>query len=594
MNQPSPKSDPVVINIPTDYKLRRFSVKTRTVLILIALTMLMLTAIAEPIGWSPLAWFALIPWTIANAGAQKYRRAALINYIFGLLYFLANLYWLAGVTTLGWIALCFYLACYFPLAGFIVRRIYLKYRWPFTFVLPILWVALEYLRAIVMTGFPWFFLAHSQHANLSLIQISDLGGAYALTFIIAMVNGLLADMLLRPLKRPPKNKPRPALGFASLLTTTALCLTATILYGRFRLSQSEQTTTPGPKLTLIQEVVPQYVKEAGQSDEDILARHINLSNLAMQQQHKPDLIVWPETVTAAPLNKDFLNLNPDILTASGMEMLQKSLSVHKQLLDLSQKNVAVLIGAPALQLSTSESEKAKFFNSAILYLPNGRRFPQRYDKMHRVPFGEVVPFKHSWPWLHKLLNKLTPYDYDYTLDSGTDPTVFEFTTSKGTTAKFAVAICYEDVIPYVPRQLAAVKDGKKRIDFLLNISNDGWFVRGGKNGKPVTKTSELIQHLAICRFRAVENRIAIARAVNCGISAFIKPDGSLQHTPLAGTLPNDPQQRQITSGFITDHIYLDSRTTIYAQIGDSFAIIATILTALLLIASLRKRGKVSS
>ena len=200
-----------------------------------------------------------------------------------------------------------------------------------------------------------------------------------------------------------------------------------------------------------------------------------------------------------------------------------------------------------------------------------------------------MPFKKSWPWLHELLNSLTPYDYDYTLDAGDEATVFEFPTADGNEAKFAVAICYEDVMPQVPRRLVAVEGGAKRVDFLLNISNDGWFVYGGRDGGRVKSSSELIQHLVICKFRAVENRIGIARAVNCGISGFIKPDGSVQQGSLVGTLPDDPRDRQVVPGFLTDHVYLDSRTTIYSRIGDAFAIICTILTAGLLLACLKKR-----
>lgn len=40
-------------------------------------------------------------------------------------------------------------------------------------------------------GFGWYCLSHSQHAFLPLIQVSDLTGAYGVSFLVAAVNGLL-------------------------------------------------------------------------------------------------------------------------------------------------------------------------------------------------------------------------------------------------------------------------------------------------------------------------------------------------------------------------------------------------------------------
>ena len=64
------------------------------------------------------------------------------------------------------------------------------------FLVPVVWTALEYLRSQFATGFSWYMLAHSQHDYLGVIQIADLGGAYAVSFLVAMVNGLFADALL--------------------------------------------------------------------------------------------------------------------------------------------------------------------------------------------------------------------------------------------------------------------------------------------------------------------------------------------------------------------------------------------------------------
>src|SRR5262249_56421242 len=78
-----------------------------------------------------------------------------------------------------------------------------------------------------------------------------------------------------------------------------------------------------------------------------------------------------------------------------------------------------------------------------------------------------------------------------------------------------MVICYEDSAPYLARQYARPEGGEPPVDFLVNTSNDGWF----------DGTAEHEEHLAVARFRAVECRRALLRAVNMGISAVIDGNG---------------------------------------------------------------------
>lgn len=592
--------------------MRRITLRWRYILILTLVTVGLLTAIQEPIGWQYLAWLALVPWVIATVAAGGGGRMALINYAAGALYFGANLYWLIPVTPLGYGALVFYLGWYFVICGYILRQIYLHYRWPFTLVLPLLWVGQEYLRALLLTGFPWFFLAHSQYERLWLIQISDVCGVYGVTFLVAMVNGLGSDLLLRPLVgRPsrqaihmrrsvptPYHKPGrlgPKLSAGTLIMLTACVLTGAVLYGQWRWRQGEQTQLAGPFLGLIQENIPQFVKEQGESSEEIFERHVELTRQALQSEPRCGLFVWPETMTCIPVNQEFIHLPEDTLTDYGRRQQAQSRVFDLKLRELARRGAALLVGTPAVDLGIDwdGSERIFRYNSAVLYLPQGKRFERRYDKMHLVPFGEVVPFRETWPWLYRLLNGLTPYDYEYSLDAGRTPTVFTCEApnekDKPQSWRFAVAICYEDVMPQVPRRLT-FRDGQKQIDFLLNISNDGWFVTGGRD-RPVRATTELIQHLAICTFRAVENRIGIARAVNTGISAFIQPNGRVQTGKAGGTLADDPRRRQAEAGTLIDRVYLDGRISFYSRYGDLFALLCSGGAGLLLVAAVLAHGK---
>jgi apolipoprotein N-acyltransferase len=212
---------------------------------------------------------------------------------------------------------------------------------------------------------------------------------------------------------------------------------------------------------------------------------------------------------------------------------------------------------------------AQKHNSAFLYRPKGKYAKGQYNKIHLVPFGEVVPFRESFPWLYNLLMKFTPYDYDYTLDAGTEYTVFEM-TGRGEEArayKFSVMICYEDAVPIIARRFALDKEGQKRLDWLLNISNDGWFVRF-KNEK-VLPSTELAQHAAICVFRAVENRLAILRSVNTGISCLIDSLGRMRNGYVAASpgFPAKAMARRGMAGWFVDKVPIDKRVTFFSRYG---------------------------
>src|SRR5207247_1167288 len=131
------------------------------------------------------------------------------------------------------------------------------------------------------------------------------------------------------------------------------------------------------------------------------------------------------------------------------------------------------------------------------------------------------------------------------------------------TFTFGCLICYEDSDPYLARQYAGAD---RPVDFLVDISNDGWF-----NG-----TEEHEQHLAICRFRAIEARRSVVRAVNMGISAVIDPDGRVVALPRLlgpdGKLGDEPAGSWSASkkvqGVVTAVVPIDTRESCFARLGD--------------------------
>ncbi len=289
--------------------------------------------------------------------------------------------------------------------------------------------------------------------------------------------------------------------------------------------------------------------------DEILADLIASSEACLKAGAK--LVVWPETMVLTTLNRSYLVLcQPD----SRPRMFDKVISEH------TKTRAYVLLGAHAVavELQGAEYVITDRFNSAFLYRPDGKQDPKRYDKIHLVPFGEFIPFRESIPLIGKIVVKLSPYDYDYHLTHGREYTVFEM-TDEGRTYGFGVLICYEDTDPKVTRKMVVGEDGGKRADWLVNISNDGWYVRF-KAGK-VLPSVELSQRMAISVFRAVENRISIVRSVNTGISCLIDSAGRIQDGFMAGDLPTRAMQRQGVAGWFVDRINTDKRITFFSKYG---------------------------
>ena len=536
----------------------------------------MLTVIQAPISGSTLAWVALVSFILVCSPAAKPLPLALAAYLISLCYWLGNLYWMYTVTPLGWLAFCMYTALLWPMVALCLRYCRIK-KIPLVLAVPVLIVGAERLQGLFLGGFFWRFLAHSQYANITLIQIADIFGAAGLSFLIAMVNGLVAELIIAA---GEKN----IFKISNLLKGGVVCaaLVATIIYGQWRLKQSSEFIEDGPLVALLQSNVPQSVKKSHQASEVIFDELLEKSKTSAEAG--AELIVWPETMVQAKLDPRVLRF---LVSSDTDKIFDKRLSEH------SKNTAFVLVGAyggtPEIQEDFT-IRLAQRFNSAFLYQPDGLQSEKQYSKIHLVPFGEFVPFRESFPFLYNLLMKFTPYDYDYTLDAGTEYTVFEMSGGQGQELrvyKFSVMICYEDAVPAIARRFAIDKRGQKRLDWLVNISNDGWFVRF-KNGK-VLPSTELPQHAAICVFRAVENRLAVLRSVNTGISCLIDTLGRIHNGFIAGNLPQHAMARTGCAGWFVDRVTIDKRTTFFSKYGQWLDFCCAIcLVSLIIVPPLRR------
>jgi len=525
-------------------------------------TAVVLTVIQPPFGADWLAWVAWVPFVLVCSPTVKFRQLALIAYFVSLCYWLGNLYWVAPVTIIGWVAFCLYTALLWPVLAFGLRYCRLR-KIPLVLAVPVLIVGAERLQGLFLGGFLWRHLSHSQYANITLIQIADIFGAAGVSFLIAMVNGLVAELILDARYSMLDARCwKSVFKISNLLKIGLVCavLAAAVVYGRWRVEQSEEVVKAGPLVGSLQSNVPQSVKRSFQQSDRIFAELMGKSRAAAAAG--AELVIWPETMVQATMEPAVLGL----LDAShSYRVFDRALSEH------AKDTAFVLVGAYGGRPEIKEDmtiHLPKRYNSAFLYGSDGRRSDKQYHKIHLVPFGEVVPFRKRLPVLFNLLMKFTPYNYDYSLDAGSEYTVFDMTSGRGLqerTYRFSVMICYEDTVPAIARRFTLDDAGRKRLDWLVNISNDGWFVRF-KNGN-VFASTELVQHTAVCVFRAVENRLSVVRSVNTGISCLIDSVGRVRDGFTAGDLPSQAMARRAVAGWFVDRVPIDERTTFFSRYG---------------------------
>lgn len=517
-------------------------------------------------GW--LAWVALVPFLCLLRAEAPPRRIYLAAWAGGFLFLLTAIQWMRVADhrmVATWLLLSLYCSLYFPLALWLVRRLDRGTRLPLVLTVPAVWTALEFLRAHLMTGFPWYFLGHTQHAFLPVIQIADLGGVYAITFLVAAVNVVVflwlaqRDWFRTYFRLAASEQPAPL--WPSTIAAVLL-VAAAVSYGLVRLHQEE--FRDGPRVALLQGNLDQRIRNqafAAQTGDPALTlwRHYRaLHEQAAAQEPRPDLIVWPETSflydwveIAADFPAEKLPPQWHKLRIDDREQIVTELPDWRAWLThrlnrealrtptIGQTNV--LLGVNAERFSAEPRNRR--YNSAILLSPDPNHpFHGKYDKIHRVPFGEYVPLREELPWM----NWFAPYEYDYSIHPGEQYTRFSLGE-----LRFGVLICYEDTDPTLARQYVA--PGTAAVDFLVNLSNDGWF----------DGTSEHEQHLALCRFRAVEARRSVVRAVNMGISAVIDGSGRVRHVPGA-----DWASSKQVEAVLTAVVPLDRRGSLYAAWGD--------------------------
>jgi apolipoprotein N-acyltransferase len=443
-----------------------------------------LTALSFPsaaIGW--LAFVAPVPVILAAAWAATGREALLLGWLASTTAWLISVPWVIPVMSkygglpyavgvVIYAAMAAYLGLYGAAFAWSVFRLAPRDAGLAVWLaVPTVWIALEYGRTWLFSGFPWHLAAEALIEVPTFAMPAKWVGPYGLGFATLLVAMLLARGIHGALVK------RTA---APYLFVAALVLAVWFGAGRAALVSTRLSLESEKKMTVaaLQPDIEQEVRWDPARLFEIFDGMVAQTEEAIGKG--ADLVVWPES-TVPVIYDDAPFWNEWVESATG------------------RTGADVILGTVA-----HGSTDGRYRNSAVL-VRNGAT-AGRYDKIRLVPFGEYVPMKKALFFAEKLVRAVGDFEF------GSDPGPLQGRVPYG------LAICYEVVYPSIPAE--SVRRGA---ELLVTITNDAWF----------DVSAAPYQHLAMARMRAIETDRWVVRAGTTGISAIVDPTGRLVgHIPL--------------------------------------------------------------
>jgi apolipoprotein N-acyltransferase len=379
----------------------------------------------EPL--SVASWIALAPLVLM----LSWPRPGRLGWVHGYAYWMTSLYWIVptlqtyGGTTPVPLAivltslLAAYLSLFHAVFGWLGSKIWR--RWPLgcLFVLPALWVALEWVRTYLGGGFPWNLAGYAWVDVPGALQISAWIGIYGVSFLVLLTSTAVAASIQSKRWEP-----------ASVGLMVPLLLLP--LAGRWSLLQAARDVREagsfGRPVRLLQPNIPNLVEF---EEAAVMRNYQKVIDQSLDNCQPGSLVVWPESAAWPFLYGRDSRLNDDLA-------------------NLVDRGCTVLF-------NSSHPVGESFYNSAFL-LSAGRTV-SRYDKRHLVPFGEYVPFAGVFGWMDKLARNAGSFrqaDQATLLPWGGD--------------KIGMAICYEVVFPSEVAELV-----NRGATMLVTITNDAWY-----------------------------------------------------------------------------------------------------------------------
>jgi apolipoprotein N-acyltransferase len=491
---------------------------TRKAISLSLASWLFLALCYPPLPLGPCAMVFLAPWIYVLKTANK--KAALVaSYLGAFLFHIISMYWLYYVGKVAPPALIYsglllgvaYLSLYALLNAWVFVKIRDMHfgKFPLIYLFPFFWAGIEALRARGDMSFPWLSLGLVFGNNFKLMQSFALFGVFGCSAIIIASNLCFVESFMKKKYR---------------LALAPVALALSLYIGGIFFAKDEVAGDEGNiAVAVVQPSIHQTKKWSREYFDSVMTQTWDLFETL--DPAEIDLVVFPET--SIPDYIDFRWQERDFLRNYADE-----------------NKLAIVAGA--LNRSRNIEKKRRGFNiynSAFLFSPNHEIM--EYRKINLVPFSEKIPFHNIVP----IVNYVDLGGGEFS--PGDSLSIWQ-------PGNFSPLICYEAIYGSILRK--AKQEGAK---FIVNITNDGWFMR----------SSAPYQHLNLVRAHAIENGIGVVRAANTGISAFIAPNGAIfDKTEL------------FEQKIMLNHMPLKTRFTPYSVIGDyiEFALIVFSLLAILL------------
>ena len=425
-------------------------------------------------SYAGLAWFALIPLFYALQRAPNLKKAALYAFITGFIFYAITFGFLfslreyvGGLILVGWLGAVFFYALYTALFGLIFKR-YQITAFPFLLA-PFVWIFVDWLRFLGPFGMVPS-LGYSQSGWPMLAQMASITGVAGVTFLIVLVNALLAEIIF--VTRPFRQR-------AGLFAIIVLTFSGVILYGYYEMNFRKFTLGKELSLALIQGNFGQREKMDIANLPRIKDTYLQLTEASMIAS--PEAVIWPETAIPFYIQDDY--------------------QFYVKLKTLAQaKRVNLIFGLPRYN-------RGQAFNSTMFISSYGD-FIGWQDKHRLIPFGEYIPFRSLIVPLFKSIKALK-YTLFLQQDFSKSYQVETVNTPVGT---IGVAICSDVLFADIFRDF-----DDKGVEFFLTNNNLAWY----------KQTSALEKQLTNVAFRAIEFRRYIAQTTNNGITCIIDPWGRI-------------------------------------------------------------------
>lgn len=431
------------------------------------------------VSLGPVSFLALVPVFVAGLRVKPGRRDAFrTGFLVGAVSFVTMLWWIVKLVpsadvTIPWLmtpallVLVLYLSLY-PAFHLLVVAALTRWR-PAAFVVaaPAVWALFEIARSRGELAFPWGALGYTLSDHPPLLQTAELWGVYGLSFLIVLVNALLAGLVAA---RGPRGK-----AFSGL--SACLVMAGMFLYGNAAIERVDTLEGPGLRVGIAQPNIDLAIKWKAEF-KDSTFNQIDLQTVEAKERGA-QFVVFPET--CAPV---YIEHAPAYKSRLSTLATWLDVPVYVGFLDHRRD------GPGGAENS---------YNSSGVFLPDGGLV--KYDKRHLLPFGEALPLAKRWRALRKI-------DFG---QANFEPGPWRAPLVAGD-VKFTPLICFESVFPYLCRQ--GVAEGA---ELFVNITNDGWF---GDTPGPH-------QHAQMSIARAVEFRRWLVRSANSGVSMVVSPAGEV-------------------------------------------------------------------